>query len=69
MLYQCMPQGKPHTHLWACMPLGIPTPSGIPTQYFMDTYSILQEVNIQGLQCVTYTLSLTELLISQIWHF
>ena len=69
MLYQCMPLGELHTHIWAYMTLGIPTLPGSPTKYSMDTYSILQEVYVQGLRCVTYTLWLREFLISQMWHF
>ena len=61
--------GEPHTHIWAYMPLGTPTPPGSPTEYFIATYSILWQVNFQGLRCVAYTPWLRELLISQIWHF
>ena len=53
-----------HTHIWAYMPLGTPTPPGSLTEY-----SILWRVNFQWLRCVTYTLWLRELLISQIFHF
>ena len=64
-----MPLGEPHTHIWTYMLLGTPTPPGSPTEYSMDTYSILQQVRFQGLRCVAYTLWLRELLISQTWHF
>ena len=57
MLYQCMPLGEPHTHIWAYMPLSTSISPGSPTEYSMDTYSILQQVNFQGLRCVTYTLA------------
>ena len=51
------------------MPLGTSTLPWSPTKYSMDTYSILRQINFQGLRCVTYTTWLRELLISQIWHF
>ena len=71
MLYQCMHLSEPHTHIriWVYVSHGTPTPPGSPTEYSMDTYSILLRVNFQGLRCMTYTLWLRELLISQIWHF
>ena len=68
MLYQCISLGEPHTHIWAYMPLHMTIPPGSPTEYSMETYSILQQVNFQGIRCVTYTLWLRELLISQMWH-
>ena len=63
MLYQCISLGEPQTHIWAYMLLGTTTPPGSLTEYSMDTYSILQQVNFQGQRCVTYTLWLRELLI------
>ena len=30
-----MPLGEPHTHIWAYMPLGIPTHLGSPTNYYL----------------------------------
>ena len=63
-----MPLGEPHTHIWAYMPLGTSTPPWSPTEYSMDTYSILRQINFQGLRCVTYTTWLRELLISPVWH-
>ena len=62
------PWVNPHTHIWAYMPLHMTIPPGSPTEYSMETYSILQQVNFQGIRCVTYTLWLRELLISQMWH-
>ena len=39
-LYQCIPLGEPHTHVWARMALGIPTHLGSLTEYSIDTYAI-----------------------------
>ena len=55
--------------IWVYMPLGTSTLPWSPTEYSMDSYSILRQINFQGLRCVTYTTWLRELLISQIWHF
>ena len=51
-----MSLGEPHAHIWAYMPLDTTTHPGSPTEYSMDTYSILQRENFQGLRCVTDTL-------------
>ena len=58
--------GWTHTHIWAYIPLGTSVPSN---ECSMDTYFILWWVHFQGVRCVTYTLWLRELLISQIWYF
>ena len=41
---------NPYPYIWAYMALGATTPHGSPTEYSMDTYSILWEVNFQGLR-------------------
>ena len=64
-----MPLGELHTHIWAYMPLGTPTPPGSPIKYSMDTYSILWQANFQWTKVCNIYPWLRELLISLIWHF
>ena len=56
--------GQTHAPGYAYIP-------GIPTRYSLGEYSILRQVNFQGLRFTmyTYTLQLREVLISQKWHF